>query len=114
PVVDEDTESFSTLLRNSKLMQIGSYKSRVVSGTIINIVEDDMYIDFGGKFHCVCKKPAVEDTRKGNSYILGNKVKVRINDLEMTSKFLGADRHVTILEADATLIGIKHRYDTPS
>ena len=36
----------------------------------------------------------------------GTKVKLQLNELEMSSSFLGSSKHVTLLEADATLIGL--------
>ena len=49
--------SFAKLLRNSSLIQIGDPNGRLVVGTVIETLDDNLFIDFGGKFHCVCKKP---------------------------------------------------------
>jgi len=54
---DDKPVSFATMLRRSKLIGIGKPEGRVVVGTIIETMNDDLYIDFGGKFHCVCKAP---------------------------------------------------------
>lgn len=38
--------------------QIGDPLNKIVSGKIVNIVQDDLYIDFGWKFNCVCVRPS--------------------------------------------------------
>lgn len=53
----EDENTFENLLRNSPFMSLGDFEGRILVGTIYNVFEDDLYIDFGGKFHCVCRKP---------------------------------------------------------
>lgn len=50
-------KTFASILRWSKLMQIGDPFTRVVAGTIMETVGNDLYIDVGCKFYCVCEKP---------------------------------------------------------
>lgn len=53
----EEDKSFLHLLRNSEFVQMGDPPGKIVIGKIFQVVNTDLYIDFGGKFYCVCRKP---------------------------------------------------------
>ncbi|XP_055624944.1 28S ribosomal protein S28, mitochondrial [Toxorhynchites rutilus septentrionalis] len=100
--VSEPSKPFSTLLRQSKFIDLGDPENRIVVGKIFHVVEDDLYIDFGWKFHCVCTRP----TKNAEEYVRGARVRLRVRDLELSTRFLGSDKDLTLLEADCQLLGI--------
>ncbi|XP_044270732.1 28S ribosomal protein S28, mitochondrial [Tribolium madens] len=98
----EKPQTFASLLRNSKFIDLGDPEGKVVSGKVFHIVDDDLYIDFGWKFHCVCPRPK----KNASEYVRGSKVRLLIKELELSSKFLGYEKDITLLEADCVLLGL--------
>ncbi|RZC40894.1 28S ribosomal protein S28, mitochondrial [Asbolus verrucosus] len=98
----EPYQTFASLLRNSKLIDLGDPEGKVVKGKIFHVVGDDLYIDFGWKFHCVCPRPK----KHASDYVRGSKVRILIKELELSSKFLGYEKDITLLEADCVLLGL--------
>ncbi|CAH1178992.1 unnamed protein product [Phaedon cochleariae] len=95
-------QTFASLLKNSKFIDVGDPEGKIVNGKIFHVVDDDLYIDFGWKFHCVCPKPK----KNSSDFVKGAMVRLRIKDLELSTKFLGFDKDLTLLEADCTLLGL--------
>jgi len=99
--VEEDAD-FEVLLRNSNFINLGDPEGKQVIGNIFHIVGDDLYIDFGWKFHCVCARPV----KNADSYVRGSQVRLKIKSLELATRFLGSEKDLTLLEADAVLLGL--------
>lgn len=99
----QDSFSFAKLLRDSSYIDIGKIEGRVVIGIVKETHGDEVFIDFGGKFYCVCKRPV---SASKTSYKRGAQVRIRLQDLELSACFLGATRDNTLLEADAVLLGL--------
>ncbi|XP_065063315.1 small ribosomal subunit protein bS1m-like [Rhopilema esculentum] len=95
-------KTFEELLESSPLMKIRRPQGKIVSGKITNVCNDDLYVDFGGKFEVVVKRPPVNT----EVYQIGRQVKIMLRKLEMTGHFLGQNKHITLLEADGKLLGI--------
>jgi small subunit ribosomal protein S28 len=100
--------TFAKMLRQSKFVQLGGLKGRLLSGRIVDVVDDDLYVDFGGKFNAVVQRP---QTKQRDQYTIGAVVSIRLQSWEMAARFLGASRHISLLEADAQLVGLLRRAD---
>ena len=100
--------TFAKMFRQSKFVQLGGLKGRLLSGRIVDVVDEDLYVDFGGKFHAVVQRP---QTKQRDQYVTGAVVSIRLQSWEMAARFLGASRHISLLEADAQLVGLLRRVD---
>ncbi|XP_011497289.1 PREDICTED: 28S ribosomal protein S28, mitochondrial [Ceratosolen solmsi marchali] len=93
---------FASLLRFSKFIQLGNIEEKIVTGKIFQVVNNDLYIDFGWKFYCVCSNPMQNNSK----FVRGATVYLQIKDLEISTRFLGSDVDTTILESDCILLGL--------
>ena len=56
-VDDADQESFEKMFKETQFVKLGRPAGKVVQGKITHIINDDMYVEFGWKFHAVVKIP---------------------------------------------------------
>lgn len=106
-----EPQTFAKMFRQSKFVQLGGLKGRLLSGRIVDAVDDDLYVDFGGKFPAVLQRP---QKKQRDQYTIGTVVSIRLRTWEMAARFLGASRHISLLEADAQLVGLLKRVDRSS
>ena len=104
---DDKQLGFDKLLETS--MFFASCGESPVGQTVIAkiIAErgDDLYVDFGGKFHAVVSRPQ----KNGHLYCKGKWVDVVLEDLEVTEHFLGESRDTSLLEAQVKLLGLSDK-----
>jgi hypothetical protein len=53
----KEKKSFAKMFKESKFVALGDLENKYLIGKIVEVLGDDLYIDYGGKFHCVCKRP---------------------------------------------------------
>ena len=95
-------ESFKQLFDNSQFVKSIDPVGNVAEGEILAVSGEKIYVDFGSKFHAVVDMPVMEQDR----YVQGAKVVILVKNLEMTGHFLGAKKHISLLEAEAELVGL--------
>ncbi|KAI6243806.1 Phosphoglycerate kinase [Aphelenchoides fujianensis] len=95
-------KSFAELFRESKFVKMGDFNDRLVVGKIIHRMGRDVYVDFGSKFNAVCKTP----NKAAERYVIGAEVVLRVYDTELSERFLGSKHDLTLLEADADIVGL--------
>jgi len=95
-------DTFASLLRNCMFTQMGDPAGKVVVGRIYHTVNDDLYVDFGHKFPCVCHRPR----KHRGKFVRGTEVRLLVKSLELSQKFLGYTKEMTLMEADCVLLGL--------
>ena len=98
----QDVESFESMFKNSKFVRVFDPIGVKVQGEIIAVVGENLYVDFGCKFHSVVKRPEKEHDKYG----IGDNVVLLLKDLEVTMHPLGSSRDISLLEAEAELCGL--------
>ena len=54
---DSVQENFEEMFKETQFAKLGRPNGKIVEGKITHIINEDMYIDFGWKFHAVVKIP---------------------------------------------------------
>ena len=93
-------DTFPSLLANSKLFGYGDPVGQTVSAEVVAVVDGQLYVDFGAKFHAVIPRPAFRSER----FRRGTRMEVLVKDLEVTQHFLGDSRTTSLLEADVEFV----------
>ncbi len=105
--VNNETEStFDALLQSSRFLAHCG-ETPVGQKVVANIIaerDNDIYVDFGGKFHAVVKRPK----RNGHLYTTGKWVDVILEEIEVTEHFLGDSKDTSLLEGKVKLIGLSN------
>jgi len=107
----EPEDLFESLLYNSPLLQLESFHGKTLVGKILDVVNDDLYIDYGGKFHMVVTQGKVEtwghkrQQQQQQRYEKGQLVHVEVKDYEIIGKFMGDEKYITINESDGVVLG---------
>lgn len=97
-----EEESFKQLFDNSQFVKSIDPVGKIAEGEILTVTGEKIYVDFGSKFHAVVDMPK----KSRECYVEGAKVIILVKNLEMTGHFLGAKRHISLLEAEAELVGL--------
>lgn len=97
------SKNFATLLRKSRFITQGDFRNSTVIGHVFHTTKDELYVDFGMKFHAVVRKPREE----GRLFVRGSTVRLKLIDHELADRFIGSEKMTSLLEADAVLLGLE-------
>lgn len=93
------TKAFSSLLRNSAFVGLGDISGSTCEGIVLETAGSNLFVDYGGKFLCVCQTP--RDVPNKNW--IGTHVDIKILTWELSAKFIGATKDVTLLESEGII-----------
>lgn len=75
---------------------------QVLVGRIYHTVNDDLYVDIGHKFPVVVQRPR----RRRGLFVRGTEVRILVKNLELSEKFLGYEKEMSLCEAEGVLLGL--------